>query len=454
MRYLEFLPEALGNANEVVTTALDKLPLTIKQFVRDNALDIVDSFGMLEEYADLRDYMRLRNAAYEKDDYKTAEQLFDRKIEPAFTKIENAIDQAPYSKDITEELVHVLELDLQEITRDYIEKYYGKIEPITEPGVDRKGMSFSQAFAEKNLYWAEHIIVQLKTDAVTAGGEPKTGGGYFQKSASKSEVSSETGRNIKWGDEFAVLINIYVDKNDIWDAIMGEFSNQFKEYVAGEYEDQELTTKLIKPIVKTFLHEVVHFEQEIRARANTKGKNYTHISVLPNTDIKRPKATSLNPNQPKGSPGQNTKYPRYRAGRRGNYPDIDSSNNPKVWAEYLGHTIEIEAHAAHVAAEMYSNMITDRFGYKNRKMPQEDINYNIDTAIDNVRWNIFPPNWYQTAIADKAKSALSDPNRSNEDKRFIKVWNTFRKKLIQHLQSYKRELPPDTSIDDWIKSLS
>jgi hypothetical protein len=454
MRYLEFLPEALGNANEVVTAALDTLPVSIKQFASDNTSDILDSIGVAEEYADLQEYMRLRDAAYKKDDYKTAEQLFDRKIEPLYIKITDAIDQAPYSKDITEELVHVLELDLQEITRDYIEKYYGKIEPITEPGVDRKGMSFSQAFAEKNLYWAEHIIVQLKTDAVTAGGEPKTGGGNFSKSATQDKVTSKTGSNIKWGDEFAVLINIYVDENDIWAAIIGEFSNQFKEYVVGEYEDQELTKKLIKPIVVTFLHEVVHFEQEIRARANTKDKNYTGISVLPNTDIKRPQATSWDPTRPKGSPGQNTKYPKYRAGRRGNYPDIDSSNDPKVWAEYLGHTIEIEAHAAHVAAEMYSDIVTDRFGYKNRKMPQDDINYSIDNRIDNVRWNIFPPNWYQTAIADKAKSALSDPNRSNEDKRFIKVWNTFRKKLIQHLQSYKRELPPDTSIDDWIKSLS
>jgi hypothetical protein len=214
--------------------------------------------------------------------------------------------------------------------------------------------------------------------------------------------------------------------------------------VAGEFEDQDLISKLIKPIVGTFLHEVVHFEQEIRARENTKGKNYINKSVLPNTDLKRPREIDWNPrNKPKGSPNQTLKYPKYRAGRRGNYPDMDSSNDPKVWAEYLGHNIEIEAHAATVASKMYSDIVTDRFGYRGRKIPQEDINYSIDNKIDNVRWGYFPPNWYQNEIADKARAAIANPNMSNEDKRFIKVWNTFRKKLIQHLNSYKREIPKD-----------
>ena len=137
-------------------------------------------------------------------------------------------------------------------------------------------------------------------------------------------------------------------------------------------------------------------------------------------------------------------YRSFRAGRRGHYPaNLDSTSDPKVWAEYLGHDIEIEAHAAHAAAEIYSDMVTDRFGYRNRKMPQEDINYTLDSKIDEVKFGYFKNNSYQQVIADKAKDAAKNPNMSNEDKRFLKVWNTFRKKLIQHLNSYKRDVPKD-----------
>jgi hypothetical protein len=451
MRQFEFLPEALGNANEIVVTALDVLPETIKKFVSDNTMDILNgsegnAVAAESQYELLKKYMQARRTAYEKDDWKTAEKISDS-IDVIRDKIITALEIMSYNKSIVEELVHVLELELQDITHDYIEKYYGKIEPITDPGVDRNSgnINFDALFDTKNLYWAEHIIIQLQLDGVSKiTGKPKTSGGYFQRRASKSEVTSKTGSTINWGDEFAVLINIYVDKNKIWRVITNELENQINEEIVGEYEDQQLITKLIKPIVRTFLHEVVHFEQEIRARTKTKGKNYYTRTVLPNTDLPRSKETNWEPEKiSKGSPNQTSKYPKYRAGRRGNYPDIDSSNDPKVWAEYLGHNIEIEAHAATVAADIYADIATDRVGYRGRKMSPEDINYSIDNSIDDVRWGNFPPNWYQNQIADKARAAIANPNMSNEDKRFIKVWNTFRKKLIQHLNSYKKDVPND-----------
>ena len=455
MRQFEFLPEALGNANEIVITALEVLPETIKKFVSDNTMDILNggagtAVAAEAQYNLLKKYMQARRAAYDKDDWKGAEKISDS-IDTIRDTIITALEAMSYRESIVEELVHVLELELQDIVRDYIEKYYGKIEPITDPGANRRNFKTDEInalFDTKNLYWAEHIIVQLQLDGVSKKtGEPKTGGGYFQKSPSDSEITSKTGSHIRWGDEFAVLINIYVDKHQIWHVITNELENQITEEVVGEYEDLHLITKLIKPIVKTFLHEVVHFEQEIRARANTKGKNYTYKTKLPNTDIPRPKAyIHWNPekNKSKGSPNQTLPYRSFRAGRRGHYPNnLDSTNDPKVWAEYLGHDIEIEAHAAHVASEIYSDMVTDRFGYRNRKMPQEDINYNLDSKIDDIKFGYVDHNYYNNVIADRAKAAAADPTPSNEDKRFLKVWNLFRKKLIQHLNSYKREIPKD-----------
>jgi hypothetical protein len=455
MRQFEFLPEALGNANEIVTTALEVLPETIKKFVSDNTMDILrggpgNAVAAESQYNLLKKYMQARRAAYDKDDWKGAEKISDS-IDTVRDTIITALELMPYDSGIVEELVHVIELELQDIVHDYIEKYYGKIEPITDPGVSRRNFKTDEInalFDTKNLYWAEHIIVQLQLDGVSKKtGEPKTRGGYFSRSASKDKITSKTGSHIRWGDEFAVLINIYVDKNQIWHVITNELENQITEEVVGEYEDQQLITKLIKPIVSTFLHEVVHFEQEIRARANTKGKDYTHRTKLPNTNIPRPKAyIHWNPekNKSKGSPNQTLPYRSFRAGRRGHYPNnLDSTNDPKVWAEYLGHDIEIEAHAAHVASEIYSDMVTDRFGYRNRKMPQEDINYTLDSRIDDIKFGYFKDGSYQQVIADKAKAAAKNPNMSNEDKRFLKVWNIFRKKLIQHLTSYKRDIPQD-----------
>lgn len=454
MRQFEFLPEALGNANEIVTTALEVLPETIKKFVSDNTKDILGggtgwAVAAESQYNLLKKYMQARRAAYDKDDWKGAEKISDS-IDTIRDTITTALEIMSYNSSIVEELVHVLELDLQDIVRDYIEKYYGKIEPITDPGVSRRNFTSDEIntlFDTKNLYWAEHIIVQLQLDGVSKKtGKPMIGGGYFLRSATNDRITSKTGSNIKWGDEFAVLINIYVDKNQIWHVITNELENQITEEVAGEYEDQQLITKLIKPIVSTFLHEVVHFEQEIRARAKTNGKDYYSKTVIPNTDIKRPKAyTHWNPekNKSKGSPKQTMPYRSFRAGRRGTYPDITSSDDPKVWAAYLGHTIEIEAHAAHVAAEIYSDMVTDRFGYRNRKMPQEDINYNLDSKIDDIKFGYLKHNSYNSVIADRAKAAAADPTPSNEDKQFLKVWNIFRKKLIQHLASYKRAIPQD-----------
>jgi len=461
MRITE-LVEAINQTSVLTDTAYTLLRKEIDKFVKENRNRIYHAIGVEniiarmesndKKIADIRE----QQLPWQEEE-KLVEPLQNQTMD-LWGDVERDSYTSEPNKEIVEDFKHTLELDLQNVARDYIETQFGKI-MTKDPS--QKDINWDTR-TKQNLYWLEHIIVQLDTKGANARtGEPKTGGGYYQAYPSKNKIQSRYGQTIDWWNDLAVHVNVYTSEKKLWEVLTNRLQQLETEDRYGESSISNPIPKFLKDILHTYVHEVVHLEQDARLRINKqqaelRGEPYgvirTDHTMLPNPDQPRPKITSFDPNSTKGSDVKNAdaKYRKYRGGKRGNpVQGVDRfENNLNRWSAYLGSVNEIEAHAANAASELYMEMLSNLSTWRSYSYSdidrQREINQFVDNEIDNIRYGYFPKNFYTMAsIEQTAKEAMQKPNPTNREKRFIKVWQTYVKKIIKHLQSYKKPVPKE-----------
>lgn len=447
---IKHLLEAIDQTSLLTQDTYNLLSKDIDRFINANANRIFASVGE-------GDYLKKMDAIDKQKqevrdqhlDWKEEDKLLSRLSDKEQTlsgQVQSKLYDSDPDPEIIEDFIDTLELHLQDLARDYMEVQFGKVEKYNkdEPYDEIK---------KKNLYWLQHIIVQIDTkskDKTT--GQPKTGGGYFSKYPQKDNVHSRSSQNIDLSNEISNHVNIYSSVANLWEVLIHRLLERDSVNRYGDSGFDNPIPSFVKPIIRTFVHEVVHMEQYARAsmrqQQTDKGFRRGDYSMIPNPDQPRPKLNTYDRKDSRGPEKQKGGYFRtYRGGRRGNetYDIGNYSSDLNRWAAYLGSVNEIESHAAHLASELYSDFAEGnpfRYAYSvNSK--QRVINDFVDHAIENVKWGYMPENSYENMIAKTAREAAKKPNPTPREKQFLKVWKLYLRKVIKHLQSYKKPVPDE-----------
>jgi len=448
---IKHLLEAIDQTSLLAQDTYSLLSKDIDRFIRANAERIFNSVGE-DDYLKKMDVIdkQKQEVRDQSLDWKEEDKLLSRLSDKEQTlsgQVQSKLYDSDPDPEIIEDFIDTLELHLQDLARDYMEAQFGKVEKYNkdEPYDEIKN---------KNLYWLQHIIVQIDTkskDKMT--GQPKTGGGYFSKYPRRDNVHSRSSQNIDLSSEISNHINIYSSVASLWEVLIHRLLEQDSINRYGDSGFDNPIPAFIKPIISVFVHEVVHMEQFARAsmkqQKTDKGFRRGDYSMIPNPDQPRPKLKSYDKSDTRGPEKQKGGYYRnYRGGRRGNETyDIENyRHNLDRWAAYLGSVNEIEAHAAHLATELYTDFMSNnpfRYAYYSADEKQSRINDFIDHAIENVKWGYMPKNSYEQIIATTAREAAKNPNPTPREKQFLKVWKLYLKKVIKHLESYKKPIPQE-----------
>lgn len=448
MRINELI-EAIDQTGQLTRQAYDLLIKEIDQFIDWNAESIFDSVGegdypkKMEELEDRIAKIREKNLDWQDEDRQVSK--LSNKQQDLTGEVQNKLYRSEPDDALLDEFIDVMEMHLQDLARDYIEAQFGKIE--ADPSLPYNERS------KQNLNWLQHIIVQIDTKSVDPNtGEPKSGGGYFAKHPQPSTLHSRSSKQVDWRNDLATHINIYTTPKKLWTAITQRLLDKDSTRYYGDSGIENPIPGLVSEIVKTFVHETVHMDQNARAnikqQQTDRGYRRGDYTLIPDPSVARPKLKSFDKADTRGGAKQTGGYYRtYRGGRRGQETyDVDKfEHNLDRWAAYLGSVNEIEAHASHAASEMYMNFmayVPFRYAYSEDDK-QRRVNEFVDNAIDDVRWGNFPNNTYPSMIAPTAKQALENPDPTPRERQFIKVWNLYIKKMIKHLQSYKKDVPED-----------
>jgi hypothetical protein len=448
MRINELI-EAIDQTGQLTQNAYNLLIKEIDQFIDWNAESIFDSVGegdylkKMDALDDRIEKIREKNLDWQEEDRQVTKLSNMR--QDLSGEVQSKLYKSEPDQDLLDEFIDVMEMHLQDLARDYIEAQFGKIEADPSLPYDER--------KQQNLNWLQHIIVQIDTTGVDSKtGEPKTGGGYFARNPQKSALHSRSSQKIDWQNDLLTHINIYSSREKLWTALTRRLLDKDSTRHYGDSGIENPVPKLVAEIVKTFVHETVHMDQNARAnikmQSTNRGFGRGDYTKIPDTSVPRPQLYSYDKNDTRGKAGQKDNWRRkYRGGRRGQETyDVDNfEHNLDRWAAYLGSVNEIEAHASHAASEMYMNFMEHepfRYSYSDNDK-QRRINDFVDSAIEDVRWGEFPNRTYPSMIAPTAKQALNNPDPTPRERQFVKVWNLYIKKMIKHLQSYKKDVPED-----------
>lgn len=448
MRINELI-EAIDQTGQLTRQTYDLLIKEIDQFIDWNAESIFGSVGeadylkKMEALEDRIQQIREKNLDWQDEDRQVSK--LSNKLQDLSGEVQSKLYKSEPDQELLDEFIDVMEMHLQDLARDYIEAQFGKIEVDPSLPYDER--------RKQNLNWLQHIIVQIDTTGVdTKTGEPKTGGGYFARHPQKSSLHSRSSQKVDWQNDLLTHINIYTTKERLWTALTRRLLDKDSTSRYGDSGIENPVPKLVTEIVKTFVHETVHLDQNVRAnikmQSTNRGFGRGDYTKIPNPSVPRPQLYAYDKNDPRGKSNQKDSWRRkYRGGRRGQetYDTDNFEHNLARWAAYLGSVNEIEAHAAHAASEMYMSFAEHepfRYAYSDNDK-QRRINDFVDSAIDDVRWGQFPNNTYPSIIAPTAKQALENPDPTPREQQFVKVWNLYIKKMIKHLQSYKKDVPEE-----------
>ena len=441
---IKHLLEAIDQTSMLTQDTYNLLSKDIDRFINANANRIFDSVG---EGDYLKKMKVIDNQKQEVRDqhleWKEEDKLLSRLSDKEQTlsgQVQSKLHSSEPNPEIVEDFIDTLELHLQDLARDYMEAQFGKIESDPSLPYDER--------KKQNLNWLQHIIVQIDTTGKNANtNEPKTGGGYFARHPQKSALHSRSSQKIDWKNDLLTHVNLYTTIDRLWDVLTRRLLEQDSINRYGDSGYDNPIPDFVKPITSVFVHEVVHMEQYSRAsmrqQQTDKGFRRGDYSMIPNPEQPRPKLKSYNQTDKRGPAKQQSKFSRnYKGGKRGNETyDVDNyGRSLDRWAAYLGSVNEIEAHAAHLVTELYSDFMSDnpfRYSYSSDDK-QRKINEFVDQAIDDIKWGYMPANTYEQVIASIAREAAKKPNPTPREKQFLKVWQLYLKKIIKHLQSYKK----------------
>jgi len=285
----------------------------------------------------------------------------------------------------------------------YVTEQFGMI--VTNPGFEGDG------FEKTN--WNRAVDLQIR---LTRGKR----NAFYDYSGRPSRVLLNTGRTPIPNDMPRSTIVLEYPLAQVREAMATVISNRILGLPAPRYNP---LTDVMNQMMQDLLHEAVHLEQDIRQALSSK----TRLGGVNSDYTKLP---DLNQPRPEIKKDQR----KYRGGRRGMLArDIaQDPRNPTKRLTYLGTVSEIEAFAAD-AAQSVARAISSH--------GTSDLNARIDQTIRDIAKNrtlMMGTNQYVDQIAPLAAAARHRPVKNDRDRQLIKVWNLFLKKLVKHLESYKR----------------
>ena len=355
--------------------------------------------------------------------------------------------------DIINSFLQKIELTLQDLATNEIEEKYGKIDRYG----DIKNQDFERIMNNNNLYYLQHIIVQIELNGEKYG-KPQTSGAYFQPMVSSSgNWTTPYASTIDFSNQLSSGIKIFASKDEIWNVLLDEFKKKLDIDLFGESMDyQRLADIFFKKILSNFVHEFVHLLQYVEKSNQVKidrkeGKekrfsNGTGMSYVTNKN--RGKRQVYNK--------EKRKYEYVKAGKRGG-PDYltgrDGVPTEERYENYFGTSHEIEAHAAGAAADMVAEFLNDRENGYNRyslsKYNQSDLNDAIDDILVSLKLGYLDSSPslrnYQQFIRDKIETVDKkiDNVLPKADILHRKAWRIFMTKLVKALQAFKKPVPKD-----------
>jgi len=446
---IKHLLEAIDQTSFLTQDTYSLLSKDIDRFINANANRIFASVGEGSYLKKMNAIDKQKQEVRDQNlDWKEEDKLLSRLSDKEQTlsgQVQSKLHDSDPDPEIVEDFIDTLELHLQDLARDYMEAQFGKIEKYNhdEPWEENR---------KKNLYWLQHIIVQIDTKGKNkTTDQTKTGGGYFSRYPQKDELHSRSSQKVNLQNELGNHINIYSSVANIWEVLIHRLLERDSVNRYGDSGYDNPIPGFVKPIISVFVHEVVHMEQYARAsmrqQKTDKGFRRGDYSMIPNPEQPRPKLNTYTKTDARGPKNQKGNYRTYRGGKRGNetYDVGNYGYNVDRWAAYLGSVNEIEAHAAHLATELYSDFVESnpfRYAYSANEK-QRIINDFVDHSVENVKWGYMPNNSYEQIIAKTAREAAKNPNPTSREKQFLKVWKLYLKKVIKHLQSYKKPVPDE-----------
>jgi hypothetical protein len=439
-----FLAEAIEQT--LVVASHDELKKAFDEFVH-NSLPEISKFVGVSRYERQYQYTK---AAYGESDY----DAWDKYVAPARDKIFDNWDSRKltslklgdeFRDELLLELKHVLELTFQDVARDYFERKFGKIESIDQDG------DFSSQLKSKNLNWLQHILVNLDFKGVsdTNTQRKQTGGGYFAQTPNKGHFNTRYAQTeVDWQTDLSQGIKIYCDQNGLWAAIVsGAYDALCEEYLGEAADSEQQFEKWIAKCIPTFVHEVVHMEQDTRIRVKNQQGQYPKsgwlgTTMLPSPNKKRPSVTDYTKKitQRKGKRGAPNRDPNgvpYPSPDDPNYKQkVEDYNNQ--WAEYLGDQIEIEAHASGMAAKLILQWLQEnrRYNYSPDSR-QSSLNHHISYLIKEIS-DGYTPNEYSFSHYQRFIKS-----KSPDHKIYARVWRRFIKALVRNLQNHQKQVWPE-----------
>lgn len=423
MRLCElFLSEGLMTMD--VAAILPRLSNAAEAWGRTAYGRVVDEAGLSKDRQTIRSW---------RTDHDPAEE---RRIDQLREETHDKVLDAASSAWVEDDFKDIMERELQDVTREHIEKQFGPIEPL-----DRT-MRFDDQ-TKKNLYFLTHIIVHLDRTGQSFSN------GYFQKNADWEDLTDHryTQQHVDPKHDLGVRINITKTPEALRNVAENLIARACRIDLYGEdFGGKESLNDFLLDIVDTFVHEVAHLEQFVRLSNAAMGKinlNRSAMTYLPTPGTPRPRV----PNRHRGKP--------VKVGRRGAVEyrprDTDGYDN------YYGTRHEIDAYAAGAAADILSRALIDRA----RWSPREDavdrqiaINQYVDDAIQDIKGMLSMSGSiaaYEQRVRSFIPSVPFNTERAKADIGYRKVWRLFLTKLARHLVAHKKPIPWSDTPDfpDW-----
>jgi hypothetical protein len=404
--------------------------------------------SVLDTYTDKAQY-RSQKRQIDRDDWDKWSKLRDDQYQREYDALIRE-DNSGLHDLLVKSFKEMLEKQLREAAISYAESKFGKVERI----IPKEKYEVMQ---KRHLYFMQFVAVHIDIDAKYTSGNSRKAGGSFTNAPSKKQFQDTWSQeNVKWGDELGFGIKLYATDNAIWLAAIGRILEKLHIEHFGEYtESYDGYTDLLKSILPTWVHEVVHLEQQVR--------RYLLDRVLYKYDW----GMTYTP-QYKKRPG----FARYnsnldamqhfkRGGKRGfpsHLTDPEKAQMPE-WIEYFGTAHEIEAHAAGAAASLVHDFVqsSNNFGlYRDDEQRQRELNRDIDSIIRDIGSGYIPENAdslnsYFNHIRGEAMQyiRLNSSAKDRPDPRVLnkvnigarKVWTLFLNRFVKHIQSYKKPVP-------------
>lgn len=302
------------------------------------------------------------------------------------------------------------------------------------------------------------ILVDLNYTSTYKSGRPRQGGGYYQHFPAQGEFTDSRSNGISMADRsISRGIKVFTTPEALWMAACWSILHSMAREMFGDNPPDRELSSLLQDILPTYNHEVVHLEQALRKHViGGKGSGLGGLSYTPIPGKKRPsvsRETTFN------------NVAQFRGGIRGKPSRLADEENtsPEEWTEYFGTDHEIEAHAAGAAAGIVHDAIRDAEASGAYQSKEVWLNQYIDNAIQELQSGWLPSNHYslkrywddirQTGyrlLKYRKHKDERDLNKINIGAR--KVWTIFVRKLIKHLQAYKKPLPTNNQRDPRLRT--